>query len=242
MDVYGNVTRVIGSSDASPLKGKKEPDAAGSATGAEASDVEEQQSSEGIKQPHVKGKALQASQQFEEKLMDIAGPGEREGSGGADEITLPMGNKNVTLKGVDIIDLAYKKRDEEEQAALRKQFNNRVRRSFMKDLGNDPEKLDALRQAGLNDTDIQMMQNGKVPPGFQVHHKLPLDDGGTNDFSNFVLIRNKPAHQAITNYQTQQIEGMPDGTDEVRHMEWPMPRGFIYPPDPSYVTESPRSR
>jgi hypothetical protein len=34
-----------------------------------------------------------------------------------------------------------------------------------------------------------------------MHHKLPLDDGGTHSFDNPVLIQNEPYHKAITNYQ-----------------------------------------
>ncbi|MGG1688404.1 HNH endonuclease signature motif containing protein [Pseudalkalibacillus sp. NRS-1564] len=31
--------------------------------------------------------------------------------------------------------------------------------------------------------------------GYQVHHKLPLDDGGNNDLSNLILIKNDPNHK-----------------------------------------------
>ncbi len=108
----------------------------------------------------------------------------------------------------------------------------------MKDLGNDPHKEGALRQAGLKDVDFQMMRNGKVPTGYQVHHKIPIDDGGENEFSNFVLIKNEPAHKAITNFQIRQVKDLPDG--ETRTIDWVIPKGFVYPPEQGYVTSTPR--
>jgi hypothetical protein len=48
-------------------------------------------------------------------------------------------------------------------------------------------------------TDIARMKDGLNPKGWKVHHNLPLDDGGTNDFTNLVLIKNDPYHKAVTN-------------------------------------------
>ncbi len=45
------------------------------------------------------------------------------------------------------------------------------------------------------------INNGRVPDGWQVHHKILLDDSGTNSFDNLVLIQNEPYHKVITNYQ-----------------------------------------
>lgn len=45
------------------------------------------------------------------------------------------------------------------------------------------------------------MKDGLVPKGYQVHHELPLNDSGTNDFSILVLIKNELYHKVITNYQ-----------------------------------------
>ena len=39
-----------------------------------------------------------------------------------------------------------------------------------------------------------MKEYGLVPDGWQVHHKIPLDQGGTNDVENLVLIKNDPYH------------------------------------------------
>lgn len=58
---------------------------------------------------------------------------------------------------------------------------------------------DDLSNMGFSDADILKLQNGKVPTGYQVHHKLPLDDGGTNSYDNLVLIKNDAYHKVITN-------------------------------------------
>ncbi len=237
MDIFGNVSRVLNSTDLSPMKKKEylEDNSAAAETGENA----ELQEGNGSKKHQVKAKALLASQSHEDKLQAIVGGTSEETERGADEVTLPYKGRNVTLKGVDINDITYTKRPETEQAELRKEFNNKVRKAFVKDLANDEEKQPALEKAGLKEMDFQMMRNGKIPPGFQVHHKMPLDDSGTNDFSNFCLIKNEPAHKALTNLQVSSIEGMTEG--DSRNIEWVIPRGFIYPPDPSYVTVSPQS-
>ena len=54
------------------------------------------------------------------------------------------------------------------------------------------KQTDYLRRAGFTEADILKIQNGYVPTGWQVHHKIPLEGGGTNDFSNLVLIQNEP--------------------------------------------------
>lgn len=71
------------------------------------------------------------------------------------------------------------------------------------------------------------MEAGKVPTGYQVHHKLPLDDGGTNDFKNLVLIKNDPFHKVLTNTQKTLTKDLNVG--ETMKLEWPIPDGSIYP-------------
>ena len=45
-----------------------------------------------------------------------------------------------------------------------------------------------------------MAKDGKAPQGYQVHHRIPLDDGGTNSRANFILIRNDVEHRALHGY------------------------------------------
>ena len=88
--------------------------------------------------------------------------------------------------------------------------------------------MEQLKKAGLTNTDIQMMKDGLVPSGYQVHHKIPLDGGGTNSFDNLVLIKNDPYHKVITNTQNSLTKGLLEG-DSVMIDNWPIPEGNIYP-------------
>lgn len=95
-------------------------------------------------------------------------------------------------------------------------------------MGGNPDKVNKLREAGLTDGQIKMISDGKVPQGFNVHHKVPIDDGGTNSFDNLVLIRNEPEHYTITNIQRELTKDISYG--ETKVIDFPVPQGFIYPP------------
>lgn len=104
------------------------------------------------------------------------------------------------------------------------EFESTRKRRFLKELGND---TDTLNNAGFSETDIRMIQDGRTPNGWNVHHVLPLDDGGTNEIGNLVLIKKQPFHDVITNYQIQITRGMKPGDSRV--VMWPFPVGNIYP-------------
>ncbi|MBC2092732.1 HNH endonuclease [Listeria seeligeri] len=70
-------------------------------------------------------------------------------------------------------------------------------------------------------------KHGKVPSGYSVHHKLPLDDSGTNSFDNLMLIKDEPYHKLITNAQTQFSKKLKAG--ESVKVKFPIPDGNIYP-------------
>ena len=135
--------------------------------------------------------------------------------------------QRVELPGVRTENFVYLKRDRAQYDQLRKDFDNHGRGDFLKRLG---ENEDQLRAAGFNDADIALIQQGKVPQGYQVHHKKPLDDGGDNSFDNLVLIKNDPYHQAITNAQRQLVRDLQPG--QSRTVDFPIPEGSIYPPTP----------
>jgi hypothetical protein len=135
--------------------------------------------------------------------------------------------KPVRLEGMSLRDIQYTKRAEVERAALRKEFDGGVRRNFLKSLAEDPEKVEVLKRAGMTDQDVARIASGSVPPGYQVHHKLPLDDGGTNAFDNLVLIQDDPFHKALSNLQREVASSLKPG-DTVT-VAWPVPDGFVYP-------------
>lgn len=120
---------------------------------------------------------------------------------------------------------AYKKRPTAVRKALRKEFDGGVRKNYLKSLD-----LQDLRRAGFSEADIALIRNGKVPKGYSVHHKYPLDDSGTNAHSNLVLLRNGPDHHLVTNHQRFSTWGQRAG--ETREIPWPTypPGTTIWPP------------
>lgn len=138
-----------------------------------------------------------------------------------------VGGKTVELPHVDSVNVNYVKRDRAEYTQLRKDFDGGIRADFAKNLVSTPEGVAAAKKAGLDDAGIARLADGKIPQGYQVHHKLPLDDGGTNDFDNLVLIQNSPYHTALTNAQRELVGDLPVGGS--REVEFPVPRGDIYP-------------
>lgn len=138
-----------------------------------------------------------------------------------------VGGKPVELPNVGTVNVNYVKRDRAEYTQLRKDFDNGIRADFAQSLVATPEGLAAAKRAGLDDAAIARLQDGKIPQGYQVHHKLPLDDGGTNDFDNLVLIQNSPYHTALTNAQRELVGDLPVGGS--REVDFPVPEGTIYP-------------
>lgn len=157
--------------------------------------------------------------------------GEAYADGGDTPIQSKRTSIKLKLKGIDIeLDniitskFEYTKRNRIEYEKLRKEFGNSVRGKFLKSLAKNKSLLESK---GLSEIDIQKMEKGICPNGYQVHHKYPLDDGGTNDFDNLVLIKNDPYHKALTNYQkaiTTEIK-----VDETKLVDWYTMQGSIYP-------------
>lgn len=131
------------------------------------------------------------------------------------------------LDGVMEKTIIYTKRSTKEAAVMRKSFNTTVRKSYLKNLVTEQSVIKELKEAGLKDTDITLMSLGKVPQGYSVHHKLPLDDSGTNDFANLILIKDEPYHKVITNAQTSFSKQLNPG--ESVKVKFPIPEGNIYP-------------
>ncbi|WP_314921606.1 HNH endonuclease, partial [Pantoea brenneri] len=64
-------------------------------------------------------------------------------------------------------------------------------------------------------------------PGWQVHHKIPLDDSGTNALNNLILIQNSPYHSALSKTQAIITKDLPYNAST--NVLWPSPNGVIYP-------------
>jgi hypothetical protein len=125
--------------------------------------------------------------------------------------------------------IEYHKRSRDVYRQLRANFSNVERVKFLKSIVNSPSKKSILLKAGLTLKQIDFMRQGILPDGWQVHHKLPLDDNGTNDFSNLLLIKNDPYHMALTNEQSKLTKGLKVG--ETRRICFPLPIGFVLVPE-----------
>lgn len=126
------------------------------------------------------------------------------------------------VNGITITDINYIKRNSAEAALLRKEFDSTVRRTFIKEIANTSDAVNIFSSSQL-----LRMKNGKSPEGWDVHHKLPLDDSGTNSFNNLVLIEKEPYHKIFTNMQRSAAKNLVPG--ESRITPWAIPTGSIYP-------------
>lgn len=143
----------------------------------------------------------------------------------AEELTSYLGKYkqvHVLLDDMNVTPLNYLRRDRVKYNALRGQFNNKVRPNFLKFLSDHPDALSTFDPDGL-----LRLANGNVPSGWQVHHKIPLDDGGTNAFDNLILIQNSPYHSALSKTQARITKDLPYNAS--RDVLWPSPNGVIYP-------------
>ncbi len=134
----------------------------------------------------------------------------------------------IKLDGVMEKTIIYTKRSESERKILRNKFDSSIRKNYLKKLTSNSEYLKELKTAGLNENDIAKMKKGQVPKGYEVHHKLPLDDSGTNDFENLIIMKKNPYHSVITNTQNEFSKNMKPG--ESVKVKFPIPKGIIYPP------------
>ncbi|MEB7587092.1 HNH endonuclease [Serratia rubidaea] len=126
------------------------------------------------------------------------------------------------LDNIDVIKMDYVRRSREEAKLLRREFDGKVRKNFLKSISDNPE---VTRR--FNSDDLGLIAKGRVPEDWSVHHKLPLDDSGTNDFNNLVLINERYEHAVFTTAQSRITRGMSSG--ESREVLWPVPKGVIYP-------------
>lgn len=125
-------------------------------------------------------------------------------------------------------DFKYIRKTDAELEALRKAFDNRVRADFVKKLAS--ENIDDLKKLNFTDLDIADMKKGKLPTGFEVHHKLPLNDGGDNSLSNLILMQDE-YHDVFTFYQNTFTKTSKFLNDGYIVVDWVIPTGRVYLPE-----------
>ncbi|MBL1227063.1 HNH endonuclease [Enterococcus sp. BWR-S5] len=148
-------------------------------------------------------------------MLDVDGPGTYTGR---------YKKKFHSLDNIEMRKVEYTKRPRAEYNQLRSKFDNGIRKNFLKQLGENTEYLNSL---GFDSEQIGMIQNGRPPKGWQVHHQLPLDDSGTNDFSNLLLIKTSPDHSVITTYQKNTTGHLLE--NQSMTLDWPFFNGQVYP-------------
>lgn len=134
-----------------------------------------------------------------------------------------------------------RKADRAQYKAERAEFDRKMRSNWLRDIGKS--RSPELLAAGLSQQDVdRMCTTGKAPDGYQVHHRIPLDDGGTNDPNNFILIKDNVEHRATHGYYNPaelRIRLLGSGEMAVVAMPVPPEDILIYPnPAMGYVSES----
>lgn len=132
-----------------------------------------------------------------------------------------------TFLGMPCVKVDFTIPTKEERRAVRREFEMKARANFLKFLAET--QVDQLRAAGITNKQIKEMQQGKTPNGFNTHHKLSVYGGGTNDFSNLLLIRRRPYHDMMHYHLINpQVQGM--STGQTREVVIPNPSDYVYVP------------
>jgi hypothetical protein len=133
----------------------------------------------------------------------------------------------LTLEGFYWKRISYFKRSRVEYRKMRTAFGTE-RKKFIKSMCENSENVLKMKSLGISDLEIELMlKDGLVPDNFNVHHKIPLDDGGTNSFDNLILIRNKPYHDALTDFQAKNVKSLTENS--YLEIEWPITDLLIHP-------------
>lgn len=121
----------------------------------------------------------------------------------------------------------------EKRQEMRRDFDLNGRKAFLKFLAEEQQK--DLILAGFTRKEINEMSQGKTPNGWNTHHKKSIFCGGTNDFSNLILIRKDPYHDMLHYHLINpQIQNMSAGDKAT--VVLPIPTENIYIPSHSVRT------
>ncbi len=147
------------------------------------------------------------------------------------DYTFVTSGRRVKLPNIILTPTSLTKVTPAARMAMRRTFNSTGKKNFLKDLGNNPNITTMLQKAGFTDAEIpnlvQRLNNGQGIRGYQVHHKVPIDLGGNNNFANLVLMKQNPFHSAMTSFQKTQIN-IPVGQTQI--LDFPTVSGSFYSP------------
>lgn len=139
--------------------------------------------------------------------------------------------QEMNFPGMDLVEATAYPLTLLEKVNRKKQYL-RVKRDFLKYLSY--HFINDLREAGLDEDSIFYFKKGIMPENFNVHLKVPFDYTGAADFSNMVLIQNRPYHEDIHRYMDMQMADMPTGTIPQK-LYIPVPTGKVYIPLTMYT-------
>ena len=111
-----------------------------------------------------------------------------------------------TINGFKLVEREYKTPKKGRREKTREEFKQTVRPAFLKYIAehHEPE----LRKLGVSDKGLEMMKKGMGVNGCNVHHKLPIHGGGTNDFSNLIFMPIPPHDELHNEVINPQIKNM----------------------------------
>ena len=143
----------------------------------------------------------------------------------------------TNLPNMELIEVNYVMLDANWLSELRKAFK-RTRRDFLKYVGY--HHVNELIAAGMDEEDIKLVKKGKAPENFNIHVRVPFDYGGTNSFSNLVLIQTHPYHNEIHRFIDMQTLIQPN----LKPMKLflPSPKGKVYTPGEVEISSGGTSR
>ena len=143
----------------------------------------------------------------------------------------------MNLPNMELIEVNYVMLDANWLSELRKAFK-RTRRDFLKYVGY--HHVNELIAAGMDEEDIKLVKKGKAPENFNIHVRVPFDYGGTNSFSNLVLIQTHPYHNEIHRFIDMQTLIQPN----LKPMKLflPSPKGKVYTPGEVEISSGGTSR
>lgn len=141
------------------------------------------------------------------------------------------------LINMDLIEVEYVPLDAAWMLELRKAFK-RTRRDFLKYVGY--HHINELLAAGMTEDAIKLVKKGKAPENFNIHIRVPFDYGGTNSFSNLVLIQTHPFHTEIHRFIDMQT--LTQSNFKPRKLFLPSPKGKVYFPGEIEISSGGTSR
>jgi len=113
--------------------------------------------------------------------------------------------------GLRVAKLPCRKPPKEVTDKVRSNFNATDKPAYVRHLV--ATRTADLKNLGFTDGDLSYMaSSGKIPRRYniEVHHRLPIDCGGTNDFKNLNLVR-QSAHKLFNEAQVAATKGMQAG-------------------------------